>query len=197
MKRPAKRLSYYPLLKGRAVCRVHLMAVLNRSQLGAFFLLIHFHDGKLHPVVTTGAREIDMAEFTVSRAGIKRGEMAKRSGCNLETIRYYEKVGLLNDPARTEGGHRVYLEADQSRLRFILKSRELGFTTAEVKSLLSLVDEGDYSCSEIHTLTVEHLKSISKKIADLRKLERTLTKISSECSKGANPDCPIIDALVS
>lgn len=136
-----------------------------------------------------------MSEFTVSRAGVKRGELAKRSGCNLETIRYYEKIGLLNNPARTESGHRVYLEADQSRLRFILRSRELGFTIEEVRSLLSLVDDGDYSCGEIHSLTSNHLTSVSRKISDLQKLESTLKKISSECAKGNDPDCPIIDAL--
>lgn len=136
-----------------------------------------------------------MTEFTVSRAGLKRGELAKRSGCNLETIRYYETTGLLHEPARTDSGHRVYSEVDQSRLRFILRSRELGFTIEEIRSLLSLVDDGDYSCGEIHTLTTNHLQSVSRKIADLRKLERTLKNISSECAKGNDPDCPIIDAL--
>lgn len=136
-----------------------------------------------------------MSDFTVSRAGVKRGELAKRAGCNIETIRYYEQIELLNVPARTQSGHRVYSEADQSRLRFILRSRELGFTIAEVSSLLSLVDDGSYNCGEIHALTVEHLKSVEGKIADLRKLQRTLKKISSECSGGTNPDCPIIDAL--
>ena len=138
-----------------------------------------------------------MAEFTVSRAGIKRGELAKRSGCNLETIRYYEKVGLLKIPARTESGHRIYYEDDQSRLQFVLRSRELGFTTIEVKSLLSLVDNGDYACRDIHTMTVAHRKSISSKIADLQKLELTLKKISEECSGTTNPDCPIIDSLLA
>jgi len=136
-----------------------------------------------------------MTDFTVSRAGVKRGELARRSGCNIETIRYYETTGLLHEPTRTESGHRLYSEPDQSRLRFILRSRELGFTIAEVRSLLSLVDDGDYSCADIHTLTTNHLKSVSRKIADLRKLEGTLRSISRECAKGNDPDCPIIDAL--
>ena len=136
-----------------------------------------------------------MTDFTVSRAALKRGELARRSGCNPETIRYYETTGLLHAPARTPSGHRLYSETDQSRLRFILRSRELGFTIEEVRSLLSLVDDGDYSCADIHTLTTDHLKSVSRKIADLRKLERTLRRISSECAKGNTPDCPVIDAL--
>ena len=136
-----------------------------------------------------------MTEFTVTRAGVKRGELARRSGCNPETIRYYETTGLLPEPARTEAGHRLYSEADQSRLRFILRSRELDFTLAAIRGLLSLVDDGDYSCAEIHALTANHLKSVSRKISDLRTLERTLKRISSECAKGNEPDCPIIDAL--
>ncbi|KCZ93511.1 mercuric resistance operon regulatory protein [Hyphomonas johnsonii MHS-2] len=80
-------------------------------------------------------------------------------------------------------------------MRFVLRSRELGFTIEEIRSLLSLVDDGDYSCAEIHALTTNHLKSVSRKIADLRRLERTLKRISGECAKGNEPDCPIIDAL--
>ncbi len=135
--------------------------------------------------------------FTVSRDHIKRGELAKRSGCNLETIRYYETIDLMLQPKRSNNGHRLYSRDDQSRLRFILRSRELGFSIAELRSLLSLVDSGDYSCAEIHALTGEHLNSVAAKIADLQNLERTLKAISAECSKGDTPNCPIIDALGS
>ncbi len=135
--------------------------------------------------------------FTVSRDHIKRGELAQRSGCNLETIRYYESIALMPEPMRSESGHRLYSEVDQSRLRFILRTRELGFSIAELRSLLSLVDSGDYSCGEIHALTGEHLVSVANKIADLKRLQRTLKTISAECSKGDTPDCPIIDALVN
>jgi len=135
--------------------------------------------------------------FTVSRDHIKRGELAQRSGCNLETIRYYESIELMPEPMRSESGHRLYSEVDQSRLRFILRTRELGFSIAELRSLLSLVDSGDYSCGEIHALAGEHLVSVANKIADLKRLQRTLKTISAECSKGDTPDCPIIDALVN
>jgi len=134
--------------------------------------------------------------FTVSRDHIKRGELAKRSGCNLETIRYYETIALMPEPKRSNSGHRLYSKDDQSRLRFILRSRELGFSIAELRSLLSLVDSGDYSCAEIHALTGAHLKSVAAKIADLKNLEQTLKTISAECSKGDTPDCPIIDTLI-
>lgn len=135
--------------------------------------------------------------FKVSKDHIKRGKLAQRSGCNLETIRYYESIALIPEPMRSDSGHRLYSKDDQSRLRFILRSRELGFSIAEIRSLLSLVDSGDYTCGEIHALTGEHLVSVAQRIADLRKLQRTLKTISAECSKGDAPDCPIIDALVS
>ncbi len=134
--------------------------------------------------------------FTVSREVIRRGELAKRSGCNIETIRYYEKIGLLPPPARNEGGHRLYSEKDQVRLRFLMRCRELGFSIDELRSLLSLVDSGAYSCGEIHALTMDHLTSIRQKITDLKKLERTLKTISADCEDGTTPECPIIDTLL-
>jgi MerR family mercuric resistance operon transcriptional regulator len=133
--------------------------------------------------------------FTTTCAPITRGRLAKRSGCHLETVRYYEKIGLLLPPERSEGGHRLYNIDDQRRLRFILRGRELGFSINELRSLLSLVDTKTYTCGDIHELTIDHLKSVRQKIADLKRLEGTLSNIASECSGGAVPECPIVDAL--
>ncbi|WP_428408637.1 MerR family transcriptional regulator [Hyphococcus sp.] len=135
--------------------------------------------------------------FTLARDHVKRGELARRSGCNLETIRYYEDIKLMPEPARTEAGHRLYSIDDQRRLRFILRSRELGFSIDEIRSLLSMVDSGAYTCGEIHALTHEHLKSVSQKIADLKKLQRTLKAISNDCAAGDEPDCPIVETLIA
>ena len=135
--------------------------------------------------------------FTPSGAPISRGELAKRSGCHLETVRYYEKIGLLPPPARTQGGHRLYQIDDQRRLRFILRGRELGFSIEELRSLLSLVDSESYTCGEVYDLTVGHLKSVRQKIADLKRLERMLTKISKDCSGGSVPECQLDDDLWS
>ena len=133
--------------------------------------------------------------FTTSSNAVMRGELARLSGCHLETVRYYEKIGLLHQPARSERGYRLYSIDDQRRLRFILRSRELGFSIDELRSLLSLVDSRAYTCGEIHDLTIDHLHNVQRKITDLKRLERTLSRISSECSGGAIPNCPIIDAL--
>ncbi|ASK89654.1 MerR family transcriptional regulator [Sphingorhabdus sp. SMR4y] len=126
---------------------------------------------------------------------IKRGELAKITDRNIETIRYYEKIGLLLEPNRSAGGHRLYSRDDRARLGFILRGRDLGFSIEELKSLLSLVDSSDYSCGEVLELTRDHLASVRQKIVDLRKLERTLTDVSAQCEGGDVPDCPIIDAL--
>jgi MerR family mercuric resistance operon transcriptional regulator len=113
---------------------------------------------------------------------------------NVETIRYYEREGLLPSAPRTAGGHRVFGEAHVRRLCFIRRSRELGFPGTEVRALLGLVD-GGYSCGEVRDLTLRHLADVRAKIADLRRLERTLAAISSKCEGGDLPDCPIVEAL--
>ncbi len=133
--------------------------------------------------------------LATTHAPITRGTLAKRFGCHLETLRYYEKIGLIPPPARTSGGHRLYKIDDQRRLRFILRGRELGFSIAELRDLLSLVDSNAYTCGEILDLTIDHLGGVRRKIADLKRLERTLARISKECSGGAVPECPVIDAL--
>ena len=125
------------------------------------------------------------------------GALSKYSGCNIETIRYYEKCGLLPAPPRTEGGHRLFGADHLKRLTFIRRSRELGFSLDEIRALLGLVDGGDYTCGDVKALTVAHLKDVREKIKDLRKLEKTLAAISSQCEGGTVPECPVIEALSS
>jgi len=122
------------------------------------------------------------------------GKLSERAGVRIETIRYYEREGLLPRAPRTEGGHRVFDDAHLRRLLFIRRSRELGFSGAEVQALLGLVD-GGYTCGEVRDLTLQHLAAVRAKIADLRRLEKTLAEISSECRGGKVPDCPVIEAL--
>ncbi|MCP3056737.1 MerR family transcriptional regulator [Aurantimonas marianensis] len=133
--------------------------------------------------------------ITAPRATLKRGELARRAGCNSETIRYYEKIGLLGIPERSEGGHRLYAPDDQARLGFILRGRELGFSIEELRGLLGLADARDTTCGEVLALTRRHIDGIRAKIADLKRLEVTLVAVSAECEGGNVPDCPILDAL--
>lgn len=126
---------------------------------------------------------------------LTRGRVAKLVGCNLETIRYYEQVGLMPQPPRSEGGHRVYDEVLVRRLRFIRRGRELGFSQAELRDLLRLADGEDDVCAEVKAVTEQHLESVRAKIADLRIIERTLQDMVMQCTDTAVPECPVIDAL--
>ncbi|WP_455205371.1 MerR family transcriptional regulator [Kaarinaea lacus] len=126
---------------------------------------------------------------------MKIGQLSEQTDCKIETIRYYERIGLLPAPARSDGGYRLYDDNHRRRLSFIRRSRELGFTIDEIRGLLNLVDGGTYTCSDVKAITMEHVESIRQKIADLKKLEKTLSRIASQCAGDAAPECPIVDAL--
>jgi MerR family transcriptional regulator, mercuric resistance operon regulatory protein len=129
------------------------------------------------------------------RKELTRGELAAQTGCNIETIRYYEQIGLLPPPPRSQGGHRLYGDDLRKRLGFIRRSRDLGFTLDETRELLRLVDGGNYTCAQVEALARDHVREIERKISDLNKLKRALEKIASQCDGGTVPLCPIIDAL--
>ena len=123
------------------------------------------------------------------------GVLSKKTRCHIETIRYYERIGLLSKPPRTEGGHRLYGKDQRKRLVFIRRSRELGFSLEEIRTLFRLVDGERYTCQEVKGVTEQHLRDVSKKIADLRRLQKILRSISSQCEGGWISDCPIIESL--
>jgi MerR family mercuric resistance operon transcriptional regulator len=130
-----------------------------------------------------------------SKRGLLIGEISRRTGVNIETIRYYERIEVMPKPKRSEGGQRLYNESQLNRLGFIKRSRELGFSLKEICALLTLVDSGEMTCGEVHALTIEHLKEVRSKIADLRKLERALKNLAAQCSLGDVSDCPIVETL--
>ena len=123
------------------------------------------------------------------------GALSKRTGCNIETIRYYEMIGLLPPAPRSAGGHRLYGEAQRRRLGFVRRTRELGFTLDEVRTLLKLVDGGRYTCAQVKRITVHHLDEVRRKVMDLRKIERVLAEMAAQCDGGTVPKCPVIEAL--
>jgi len=126
-----------------------------------------------------------------------RGQIAALTGSNIETVRYYESIALMPDPPRSANGFRVYDQRHLKRLNFILRSRKLGFSIEEIRSLLSLVDEETFTCDEVKEVTVSHQKDIKQKISDLRKLEKNLATMISQCDGGTVPHCPIIETLFS
>ena len=127
--------------------------------------------------------------------GMQRAELAERTGCNLETVRYYEKVGLLPEPPRNASGYRSYDSAHERRLRFVLRARELGFSLDEIRELLRLVDERDQPCAEARAIAAAHLDDVRTKIADLKRMERVLKDVVAQCADGTRPECALLESL--
>jgi MerR family mercuric resistance operon transcriptional regulator len=127
---------------------------------------------------------------------IQIGELSRQTGYNVETIRYYERVGLLPHPPRSAARYRLYQAGDVRRLAFVRRARELGFTLDEVRALLALsVDDGKDTCAEVRHLAARHLADVRAKIADLRAMERVLADAVRRCDAGELPGCPLIDTL--
>jgi MerR family mercuric resistance operon transcriptional regulator len=131
-----------------------------------------------------------MRDHAVAR-GLQRAELARRTGCNLETVRYYKEVGLLPELPRTKGGYRSYDMAHERRLGFILRAWELGFSLDETRAL----DERDQPCAEARDVATTHLADVRAKIADLKRMERVLKDVVAQCADGTLPECPSIETL--
>jgi MerR family transcriptional regulator, mercuric resistance operon regulatory protein len=123
------------------------------------------------------------------------GKLSKQSGVNIETIRYYEKIGVMPAPGRSAGGFRIYEPDHLKRLSFVRRSRQLGFSLDEIRNLLRLVDGHGHTCAEVHALMLSHLAEIRRKIRDLRRLQRAMAEMAARCSGESVPECPIVDAL--
>lgn len=123
------------------------------------------------------------------------GALSRRSGVNIETIRYYERIGMLTPPPRTTGGRRVYGAGDVRSLAFIRRARDLGFSLEEIRALLRLGGPERATCREVRTIATRHLENIRSKLSDLKKLERLLSKTVARCSGKVAPECPVLDIL--
>jgi MerR family mercuric resistance operon transcriptional regulator len=123
------------------------------------------------------------------------GSMSRRTGTNIETIGYYERVGLLPAPARSSGGYRLYGTEHLKRLTFIRRARALGFSIGEVRTMLRLADERKRPCAEVRVVAEAHLKDVRAKIADLRRMERVLQATVARCASGGRTHCLVIEAL--
>jgi MerR family mercuric resistance operon transcriptional regulator len=123
------------------------------------------------------------------------GEAATASGCHIETIRYYEHIGLLSHPARTAGGYRDYLPQEVERLRFITRGRELGFSLEAIRSLLALSDDPALSCRDVDQLARHHLADIQQRVRELRSIARELERTIASCAGGKRGQCAILGAL--
>lgn len=130
----------------------------------------------------------------MGRGGMAIGALSRRTRCNIETIRYYERIGLLPVPAR-RGRYRHYGPEDVGRLAFVRRARELGFTLEEVRALLRLAAGGTNTCADVRALAAMHLADVRAKIDDLRAMEKALVGAVRRCDAGEVPGCPLIESL--
>ena len=129
-------------------------------------------------------------------ASFSIGELSRRTGVNIETIRYYERVQILPAPPRTASGRRVYRLAESRMLTFVRRARELGFTLDEIRILLALsAENSERTCAEVREVAARHLADIRSKIADLRAMEQLLGQTVALCDAGKLSECPVIETL--
>lgn len=126
---------------------------------------------------------------------MKIGEVSRITGIKVETVRYYERIGLLSKPARTDGNYRSYDPGNVDRLRFIRHARGLGLDIADIRSLLDLSEHPERDCGEIDQITTSHLASVEGKIRQLELLRQELVRMLKQCRGGQVADCRILLAL--
>lgn len=123
------------------------------------------------------------------------GKLARQTGTKVETIRFYEKNGLLPEPSRTEGNYRAYEPTHLNRLSFIRRARELGFSLDQIREFLKLADDRSQSCAAVDAIAKEHRKEVERKIQDLIALKSELDRMIDQCECGLVADCRIIESL--
>ena len=123
------------------------------------------------------------------------GELGRAADTKAETIRYYERIGLLPAPPRTASNYREYSLEHVSRLTFIRRSRDLGFSIDQIRTLLELADQKEQSCKAVDAIAREHLTEVKRKLADLDALRRELESLIGQCRHGTVAECRILEAL--
>jgi DNA-binding transcriptional MerR regulator len=123
------------------------------------------------------------------------GALARATGTKVETIRWYEREGLLPASARTSGNYRVYRRTHLEQLSFVRRARDLGFSLEQVRDLLRLADHKDWSCEDVDGIARRHLGAVERKIADLEALRRELADLIGQCGHGTVAECRILEAL--
>jgi Cu(I)-responsive transcriptional regulator len=131
----------------------------------------------------------------MAERALRIGDLAAATSIVVETIRYYERIGLLPAPARTGGNYRVYSSAEVLRLSFIRRARALGFPIGQVRELLNLADDRDRPCAAVDAIARTNLAAVERKLADLTALRRELESLVGQCRQGTIAQCRIIEAL--
>ncbi|SMF64087.1 DNA-binding transcriptional regulator, MerR family [Tistlia consotensis] len=123
------------------------------------------------------------------------GDLSRRTGCKVQTVRYYEQIGLLPEPERSEGNQRLYRQAHLDRLAFVRHGRELGFSLDAIRELLSLADRPSHSCEAADAIARSQLQQVENRIARLTSLKAELERMIEECRGGRVADCRVIEVL--
>jgi len=123
------------------------------------------------------------------------GTLARELGAPAKTIRYYESIGLMPEPARSANGYRNYAATDVERLRFILRSRALGFSIKEITGLLELWNDRGRASADVKQIALQHVSEIEQRISELQSIRQTLIHLTQKCHGDDRPDCPILDDL--
>ncbi len=124
------------------------------------------------------------------------GKVAAQAGVNVQTLRYYERRGLLAEPERTPLGQRMYKQEAVQRVRFIKRSQELGFSLTEIEELLRLRDDMTATCGDVLAATQAKIEDVDSKLRDLRRIKRALLVLANTCTKtGSTRQCPILESL--
>jgi MerR family mercuric resistance operon transcriptional regulator len=130
--------------------------------------------------------------------GLSTSDVARQGGVNLESIRFYEREGLLPRPPRTASGYRVFTPDDVRRVRFIKRAQELGFSLREIKELLALRFDPETSCADVRARAETKLADIDRRISDLKRMRKVLARLTTACPGWGNLDgCPILGSLDS
>ncbi len=125
------------------------------------------------------------------------GQLAELCDCPAETIRYYEKIGLLPPAVRRSNGYRSYDEMHRKWLQFILRSRALGFSQDEVRRLTDLAHQQRPACADVYKLLDQHVNDVRSKVRELKRMQQSLSRLKSQCHDGTLHDCPVIDELMN
>ncbi|MCZ8515305.1 Hg(II)-responsive transcriptional regulator [Paenibacillus filicis] len=127
----------------------------------------------------------------------RSGDISKLCNVNKETLRYYERKGLIHEPVRSDAGYRLYPEDTINRIMFIKRIQELGFTLSEIDKLLGVVDKDDVRCADMNDFVVQKLEDVQLKIRDFQRIETMLKDLKDRCpDEKAIHECPIIEALI-
>lgn len=130
--------------------------------------------------------------------GLTSGQLAKAAGVGVETIRFYEKEGILDAPARTRAGYRMYDSGALQRIQFVHQAQSLGFTLREIRELLALDRQPDAECDDLRDRTVDKLRVVGEKIAELQRMHGALSSLLASCEAGQPlRDCPVMKGLTT